>query len=247
MKFKHPAIGPAVFFERVDYDPVSGIFRWKTRPHADFKTDGACKSWNSKHAGKKVRSRGFGYVVVTLCVDGIRYAVRGHQLAQAHATGRWSDGYIDHQNRARDDNRAKNLRSATKVQNNSNRTKREGTTSIYKGVSFYAGVGYWAVTITANLKRRYLGLYAKEEEAAFVYDQAAIELHGEYASLNGVKLTYTPTRIKAVRTGTSGIPGVYPHKQQPGKWMARKDKKHLGLFPSIELAAKALSQYELKE
>jgi len=82
----------------------------------------------------------------------------------------------------RRNNTVANLRWATSEQNNSNRKKRENTSSIYKGVSFKKNIGKWA----AQIKRVHLGYFEDEIEAAKVYNQKAVETFGEYAKLNEI-------------------------------------------------------------
>jgi hypothetical protein len=79
-------------------------------------------------------------------------------------------------------NRRANLRRATKAQNNVNRGKqRNAHTSKYKGVFVDArepGV------YRAACKRKHLGRFHCEEDAARAYDRAAVEAFGEFARLN---------------------------------------------------------------
>jgi len=94
----------------------------------------------------------------------------------------------DHINCNRLDNRKANLRLATDTQNNQNKNSRRGS-SKYKGVCFLKTKKWplkkpWLSYITCNKKRKYLGYYATEEEAAHVYDKAAKELFGEFAKPN---------------------------------------------------------------
>ncbi len=58
------------------------------------------------------------------------------------------------------------------------------TTSKYKGVNFNKGTNLWMATICKNGTKKYLGLFEDEEEAAMAYDEEALELFGEYASVN---------------------------------------------------------------
>ena len=64
------------------------------------------------------------------------------------------------------------------------RTIREGGSSRFHGVSRNGRDEVWAVEISNNGKRQYLGVYRDEEKAARVYDEAARELHGDAAVLN---------------------------------------------------------------
>jgi hypothetical protein len=56
--------------------------------------------------------------------------------------------------------------------------------SEYKGVSWSKGGKRWMAMIHCGGKARYLGLHAREEDAALAYDRAARELFGEHARLN---------------------------------------------------------------
>jgi hypothetical protein len=90
----------------------------------------------------------------------------------------------DHINRDGLDNRWRNLRNCTKAQNNLNRGSERGSTSKYKGVYWHKGMEKWVATIKAGGRRRHLGYFADEGEAARAYDAAARECHGEHAGLN---------------------------------------------------------------
>jgi hypothetical protein len=90
----------------------------------------------------------------------------------------------DHINRDGLDNRWRNLRNCTKAQNNLNRGSERGSTSKYKGVYWHKSMKKWVATIKAGGRRRHLGYFTDEVEAAGAYDAAAKELHGEHAGLN---------------------------------------------------------------
>ena len=91
---------------------------------------------------------------------------------------------VDHRNHDTLDNRKKNLRVCSRQENNANAQKRPGTSSRYKGVCWHAMSKKWAAQIDFNRKRCNLGLFAKEQTAARVYDAAAKKIHGEFAFLN---------------------------------------------------------------
>lgn len=89
----------------------------------------------------------------------------------------------DHKDHCGVNNTRENIRPVTHKQNAANTRKRSGYSSQYKGVSRKSGYG-WAGTIEYNGKKRHLGYFENEIDAARAYNDAAEELFGEYACLN---------------------------------------------------------------
>lgn len=58
------------------------------------------------------------------------------------------------------------------------------TSSIYKGVIWDEQRGKWRSRIEINGKRKHLGYFESEVDAADAYDKAAVELFGSFAKLN---------------------------------------------------------------
>jgi hypothetical protein len=94
-------------------------------------------------------------------------------------------GRVDHENHQGLDCRRKNLRPGPPTLNGANSNKqRRKTSSKYKGVYWRTSRQKWLVTLQAGGKRRQIGSFADEVEAARAYDKAALEAWGEYATLN---------------------------------------------------------------
>lgn len=92
---------------------------------------------------------------------------------------------IDHANGNGLDNQRHNLRPATNGQNMHNRRANVNNhSSQYKGVGWYPRYGKWVARIKLDGKRRCLGYFADEREAAQAYDTAATLAFGEFARPN---------------------------------------------------------------
>ena len=90
---------------------------------------------------------------------------------------------IDHINGYKLDNRKVNLRKCAHSGNN--RNQKNLSIHGFKGV-FPHGKNGWRARITVNYKSKNLGTYKTKHEAAMAYNLAAVEFHGEFASLNNL-------------------------------------------------------------
>lgn len=99
-------------------------------------------------------------------------------------TGAIKGQYVDHINHDKLDNRRSNLRLCTNSQNMQNCGKRKSNKSGYKGVWLNKANGWWYASVRKDYKSYHVGHFRTAEEAARAYDLKALELHGEFASLN---------------------------------------------------------------
>lgn len=96
-----------------------------------------------------------------------------------------SDGkVIDHINGDTLDNRKLNLRFCTHQQNLWNRHKRKQTQSKYIGLSKGRNRKKWQVQILIDGKKKTIGQFESEEDAARAYDKVARKYYGEFAPVN---------------------------------------------------------------
>lgn len=72
----------------------------------------------------------------------------------------------DHRNLNKLDCRRSNLRVATNALNAQNQTSYAGSSSTYRGVSLHRQTGKWRAEGKRDGKNHYLGLFAREEDAA---------------------------------------------------------------------------------
>jgi hypothetical protein len=91
---------------------------------------------------------------------------------------------LDHRNHNGVYNSKKNLRPCTASQNVCNRKGAASSTSSFKGVSRDRSRKSWIAQIKINGRNKHLGRFAEEKAAARRYDEAATEIHGEFAHLN---------------------------------------------------------------
>jgi hypothetical protein len=154
------------------YDPHTGIFTWLV-------------ATGSLPAGRQAGSiNSSGHRVIT--IDGETY--RAHALAWFMMTGHWPRRQVDHRNCVKDDNRWANLRLANNHQNGCNRAKQRNNSSGYKGV--YKNKQKWRAKLQLKGRTIHLGSYASLQQAALVYNQAALKHFGEFAHLNQINLVF---------------------------------------------------------
>ena len=91
---------------------------------------------------------------------------------------------IDHVNRNGLDCRKSNLRISTQQENVFNTRPHKDSTSKYKGVFWYSSARKWRAVIVPSGKQMHLGTFSSEIDAAITYDNAAMEVFGEFAYLN---------------------------------------------------------------
>ena len=112
-----------------------------------------------------------------------RYTVAMHRLILDVPKGL----QVDHINHNGLDNRRCNIRLCTQSQNTANSSHlRPNKTSQYRGVHWDKTHNRWRAGIRVNNKPYRLGRFTSEIDAARVYNRAALEHFGEFASLNAL-------------------------------------------------------------
>lgn len=91
---------------------------------------------------------------------------------------------LDHIDRNGLNNQKYNLRVANYSQNGCNRPG--WGNSKYKGITFHKPTQKWLAQITVHQNKKHLGLFQFDWQAAKAYNEAAKDLHGEFALLNKV-------------------------------------------------------------
>lgn len=127
------------------------------------------------------------YAYRSVTILGRKKAIAMHNQIMQPPPGR----VVDHDNHEGLDNRKANLHIATISQNNCNRRRMSNCRSKYRGVDYDKGLNKWRARIRFNNVRILLGYFDNEEDAARAYDEAAKEIHRDFAVLN-FPLTESP-------------------------------------------------------
>lgn len=160
---KTPKLSRSRLLQVLDYDPQTGIFRWKIsngRRAVVGEIAGSVQVSGHIHIG----------------IDKRRYGA--HRLAWLYVHGVWPSEQIDHKNCVPHDNRLNNLREATSQQNARNKP---GWRSTPKGVLSRPCGKKWRARIRVDRRLISLGDFHTEEEAAAAYKVAAEKHFGEFA------------------------------------------------------------------
>jgi hypothetical protein len=158
------------------YDPATGIFTWKERDAALFRSSQAMQSWNERWAGKQAGCSAAGRIDVHV----LKTNWRGHRLAFLYMTGSVPP-LVDHRDGNPLNNSFSNLRAASNGQNRSN----SKPTMMRKLKGVYArSTGNYQALIRFENKTIGLGTFADPMAAARAYDAAAVLLHGKFARTN---------------------------------------------------------------
>jgi hypothetical protein len=151
----------------IRYDPETGMTFWLERGQwvvsDGLQTDDARKRFNAKYAGEPCLTTFDKDGYLSGCVLGKFY--RAHRVAFALHHGRWPDHTVDHLNKDRTDNRAKNLRDATRVEQQANRNTQRNNKSGVPGVHFCKIKGAWVARKTVNSKRVLVGVFKTKIQA----------------------------------------------------------------------------------
>lgn len=130
--------------EVLDYNPETGVFRWKKIKH-NYINDGDVAGCLDKS----------GYVYI--CFKGKN--LLAHRLAFLYMEGYLPENDVDHINRNRSDNRWSNLREVSRSCNIKNRGKQRNNTSGVTGVCWHKTTSKWTARIQDGKRTIFLGYF----------------------------------------------------------------------------------------
>lgn len=135
--------------EVLDYNPDTGVFRWRVaRLGVRENTVAGC-----------IYNTGYRVIVIN------RERYLAHRLAWLYVHGYMPEPEIDHRNGNRDDNRLANLRQVSRTCNARNCKIPVNNRTGVKGVSFYRDGGPWRATIGVGRKMIHLGIFERMDDA----------------------------------------------------------------------------------
>jgi len=146
--------------ELLIYDPETGIFRWKK----------ARRGCLANSIAGSATDQDYWH----LMLDGKNY--KAHRLAWLYMTGEWPVADTDHIDGCRSNNKFKNLRQASRAQNNVNSIA-TWAASGFRGVYFQKNTKKWRV----KAGDRHVGYFDTREEGREAYLAAIKERYGEFA------------------------------------------------------------------
>ena len=152
--------------EIIHYNPETGIFTWiLARP----------KIRAGQIAGYKTHKNR-----IEIEIHGKAY--QASRLAVFYMTGEWPRHQVDHINCIKTDNRIKNLRPASAIENGQNKKIQKNNKSGFKNVHWCKTHKKWVVTIKVNKKTISIGNFKDVELADLVAQEARNKYHKSFAN-----------------------------------------------------------------
>lgn len=164
------------------YSPTTGTLIWRQRPREHFCNERTWRAWNVRLAGRTAGAKAHGYLRISL--DQAHYYA--HRIIWKLVTGE-ETSELDHKDRNGLNNRFRNLRVATHIQNSWNKVRVAGR--LPKGV--YQGnitQDRYNAKVRRGGKCIYLGVFDTLQEAHAAYCAYIERNDGEFTALKGTSL-----------------------------------------------------------
>jgi hypothetical protein len=149
----------------LDYEPETGVFRWKVR--SGRATVGMVAGTAHNRGYWQINVRGKLYLA--------------HRLAWFITHGEWPAQDTDHINGDKQDNRIANLRLASRSENMANTGPKQNSASGIKGVWLFKRTGKWAAGYRKDGRMVHVGYFDTVQEAEQAHRAAYEKAFGIYA------------------------------------------------------------------
>lgn len=147
----------------IDYDPSTGVFRWRSRPGR--------KRFNKMFAGKEAGTiNSWGYRVIHI---GDKF-YKAHRLAWLYCHGSQPKDQIDHINGVKTDNRISNLRDVDQKKNSRNNKIDKRYASSCPGVYWDRKSERWVARVATDEGMKHIGVFNDYFEAVCTRKSAEI-------------------------------------------------------------------------
>lgn len=163
-----PLPSQEVLRQLLDYDPETGVLRWKERDGSWFPSTRIARGWNAKYAGAAAGrvSESTGYVQLTL----FGCSRMAHRLIWKMEIGDDPDE-VDHVDGDRSRNAWVNLRNVDRSTNQRNAKRRSDNSSGTVGVFWHRARQKWC----ARIRGRYIGVYENYGDAVAARRSAELD------------------------------------------------------------------------
>jgi hypothetical protein len=167
-KVYHPLPPPEILWEMLEYEPLTGLLRWRVTAQKGSNRIGTIAGFRNAKSG---------YIY-------IKNSRWDRTISIQRVVWKWITGedpgqmIVDHANLNKQDNRWWNLRLATASQSSRNRPQFAFCTHQPKGITRRGS--QWRARIWIDGKRTHLGYFATEEDAHAAYCVASAQYHGDY-------------------------------------------------------------------
>ena len=157
-----------ILHEKLRYDAETGLL-W-------FKSKKTKRSQGVDFQAGNIENRGY----VSIGFQGRKYLAHRIIWKMLHKVDPSTD--IDHINGVRDDNRADNLRLASKQQNRHNSQRQKRNSSGIKGVGWNKAGKKWTARIQCNGVKVFVGYFKTAEEANTALTEVRKKYHLEFSN-----------------------------------------------------------------
>ena len=132
--------------------------------------------FNNRTGNPALATEKRGYLVVKPYVNNKQVTFKAHHVVWFFEYNEWPTSSLDHIDGVKTNNHYTNLRLVTQRENIQAYRRSQKSSSSYQGVSWRKDMKKWGSYIRIKDKKKYLGAFTCELEAARAYDKALVGL-----------------------------------------------------------------------